>query len=176
MSILPEAAKAFIGMTTERQLAPDAVEPGAVRRFSQAIMDDDPAYWQTGEASARSGGPVAPPLYPTTMFRRAFGTPDPFAEQADNPDFDGAGNSAMAGLPEITPLRGFNVLNGGSEVEFYRYARWGEQVMVRSTYEDILEKQTSKGPIILIIIVSEFSTGEGEVLLKLRRTSIRRPI
>lgn len=176
MSILPEAAKAYIGMTTEGQLAPEAIEPGAVRRFSQAIMDDDPAYWQDGEASARYGGPVAPPLFPTNMYRRPFGTPDPFDEHANNPDFDGAGNSAMQGLPEIVPFRGFNVLNGGSEIEFYRYARWGERVMVRSTYEDIVEKETSKGPIILITIVSDFMTGEGELLLRVRRTSIRRPI
>ena len=32
MSILPEAAKAYIGMSTEGQLAPEAIEPGAVRR------------------------------------------------------------------------------------------------------------------------------------------------
>ena len=176
MSILTEAAKAYIGMTTEEKLAPEVIEPGAVRRYSQAIMDDDPAYCEEGKASKRYGGPVAPPLFPTTMYRRPFGTIDPFAAHGDDPNFDGAGNLAMAGLPEIEPLRGFNVLNGGSDVEFYRYARWGEQVMVRSTYEDIVEKQTSKGPIILIYIVSEFSNGNGEVLLRVRRTSIRRPL
>lgn len=176
MSIIPEGARAYIGLTTERQLAPEAVEPGAVRRFAQAIMDDDPAYWEAGEASARYGGPVAPPLFPANMFRRPFGTPDPFADHADSPDFDGAGSSGMQGLPEIVPFRGFNVLNGGSELEFFRYARWGEQVVVRSTYEDIVEKQTSKGPIVLIYVVSDFLTAEDELLIRIRRTSIRRPL
>ena len=176
MSIIPQAAKAFIGFATEHQLAPEAVEPGAARRYAQAIMDEDPAYWQHGEASARFGGPVAPPLFPTNMFRRPFGTPDPFAERAEDPDFDGAGASGMQGLPEITAFRGFNVLNGGSEIEFFRYARWGDQVTVRSSYEDMVEKQTSKGPIILIQILSEFVTAEGELLLRVRRTSIRRPL
>jgi len=176
MSIIPEGAKAYIGLTTERQFGTEAVEAGAVRRFAQAIMDEDPAYWDAGEASARFGGPVAPPLFPANMFRRPFDTPDPFAEHADNPDFDGAGASGMQGLPEIVQFRGFNVLNGGSEVEFFRYARLGEQVVVRSTYEDIVEKQTSKGPMILIYVVSEFSTGEGELLMRIRRTSIRRPL
>jgi acyl dehydratase len=176
MSMLPEGVAAYIGVSTDHEFAPEAVEAGAVRRFAQAIMDDDPVYWQEGPATARHGGPVAPPLFPTAMFRRPFGTPDPFAEQAGNPDYDGAGTIATMGLPEILPFRGYNVLAGGSEVEFTRYAKWGERVRVRSSYADIEAKQTSKGMLFLIHILSEFTTTEGELLMRVRRTSLRRPV
>lgn len=176
MSMLPEGVAAYIGVSTDHEFAPEAVEPGAVRRFAQAIMDDDPAYWRDDEASARHGGPVAPPLFPTAMFRRPFGTPDPFAAFAEDPDHDGAGTVATLGLPEILPFRGYNVLAGGSEVEFLRYARWGEKIRVRSSYADIEAKQTSKGPLFLIHILSEFTTAEGELLMRVRRTSLRRPV
>lgn len=173
MSILPEAAKAYIGVQSETEVACDCVERGAVRRYAQAIMDADPIFWQDGEASARYGGPVAPALFPTHMFRRPFGTPDPVQENARDPDYDGA-TKLRGGLPEIVPLKHLSVLNGGSEIEFYRYAKHGETIKLRARYADIIEKQTSKGPIILVISESDYLNGDGELLMRVRHTRIRR--
>jgi hypothetical protein len=44
MSILPEAAKAYIGVQAEVEVACDCVERGAVRRYAQAIMDAGPIF------------------------------------------------------------------------------------------------------------------------------------
>ncbi len=77
MSILPEEAKKYIGMRSETKIACDRVERGAVRRYAQAIMDDNPIFDRPCADNERYGGPVAPPLYPTHSFRRAFGSPDP---------------------------------------------------------------------------------------------------
>ena len=57
------------------------------------------------------------------MFRRAFGEPDPLAQSAGNPDYDGSSVSTTQGLPEIEPLKKLSVLNAGTDVEFYRFAR-----------------------------------------------------
>ena len=173
MAILPDAAKAYIGVQAEDEIACDTVERGAVRRYAQAIMDDDPIYWQEGTASARYGGPVAPALFPTHMFRRPFGTPDPVQENAGDPDYDGS-TKLRGGLPEIEPLKDFSVMNGGSEIEFYRYARHGETVKLRARYVDIMEKQSSKGPIILIISETDYLNGDDELLMRARHTRIRR--
>ena len=171
MSILPEAAKQYVGLKSEQDLACEPVERGAVRRYAQAIMDEHPVYANAG-AAARYGGAVAPPIFPMHMFRRPFGAPDPLQERAKDPDFDGL--SAPRGLPEIEPLKGLALLNGGSEIEFYRYARHGETVTQQSRYASITEKETSKGPIILVVIESEYCNGDGELLIKARRTHIRR--
>jgi hypothetical protein len=174
MPLLPESAKAFIGMQSTPEVACDPVERGAVRRYAQAIMDEDPIFWEPCERNERYGGPVAPPLYPTHLFRRPFGAPDPMQTYGSDPDFDGIGPPSAQGLPEIEPLRGFALLNGGSEIEFFRYARHGETVTLVSKYADIYEKETSKGPIVFVIIESEYRTGDGELLIRTRRTQLRR--
>lgn len=175
MSILPREAKKYIGMRSETKIACDRVERGAVRRYAQAIMDDNPIFDRPCADNERYGGPVAPPLYPTHSFRRAFGSPDPIQEQAHNPDYDGIdGAASMWGLPEIEPLKGMAVINGGTEIEFFQYARHGESISVSSRYADIRERETSKGPIILVIIESEHRNEEGELLVRVVFTAIRR--
>jgi acyl dehydratase len=173
-SIVPEACNRYIGMESTTEVACDPVERGAVRRFAQAIMDEDPIYWEPTKNNERFGGPVAPPLYTAHIFRRPFGTEDPLTRNAHNPDFDGLGATASQGLPELEPLKGYALLNGGIEVEFLRYARHGETVSLKSRYASITGKETSKGPMIFVVIESEYRTGGGELLIRTRRTQIRR--
>ncbi len=137
-TMLTDEIRSFIGVYSESLAACDTVEPGAVRRYAQAIMTEDPDYAPQSTA-ARYGGPVAPPLYPAFMFRSAYGTPDVLTERAEDPDFDGLILSAGDGLPEL-PLPGRALLNGGSEIEFFRYARHGETIVQRSSYADIYER------------------------------------
>lgn len=171
-AILTDEIRGFIGIESEAVTACDAVEPGAVRRYAQAIMTDDPDY-APGAAPMRYGGPVAPPLYPAFMFRRPYGTADVLTERAEDPDFDGLVAAAGDGLPEL-PLPGRALLNGGSEIEFFRYARHGEGVVQRSRYADIYERQSKTGPMLLVIIETEYKTSGGDLLLRARKTIIRR--
>lgn len=174
MALLTDEVRRYIGVETEEEVACEPVEKGAVRRYAQAIMDDDPIYYSEEVAGAlRYGAPVAPPLFPTHMFRRPFGTPDPLQEHASDPDFDGIVGSTSQGLPEL-PLPGLALLNGGSEIEFYRYARHGETVKCRSRYQDIYERETRSGPMIFVVIESEYLSGDGDLLLRVRKTLIRR--
>lgn len=172
MPLLTEAVKAFIGRRTEPFLACDAVEPGAVRRYAQAIMDPDPAYADDA-AGARYGGAVAPPIFPSFMFRTPFGAPDVLSERAHDPDFDGIVMGVGNGLPPL-PLDGLALLNGGAEIEFYAYARHGERVLQSSRYADIYEREAKAGPMIFVIIETEFTTEAGQLLLRARKTIIRR--
>jgi hypothetical protein len=81
MSILTDAAKAYIGVQAETEFACECVERGAVRRYAQAIMDEDPVYREACAANVRYGGPMAPPIYPMFMFYwRQFGRSDPVQE------------------------------------------------------------------------------------------------
>ncbi|OFW09416.1 MAG: hypothetical protein A3H27_10730 [Acidobacteria bacterium RIFCSPLOWO2_02_FULL_59_13] len=174
MALLTEALKSYIGLQTEIRTASEPVERGAVRRHAQAIQDEDPIFWEACPNNARFGGPVAPPLFPTHMFRRAFGEQDPLQERARDPDYDGLDSGVSGGLPELEPIKQLALLNGGSEIEFFRYARHGESVTMRSRYADIVERESSKGPMIIVTIETEYCNGDGELLLKSRRTLIRR--
>jgi hypothetical protein len=175
MSAAFEAARRFIGMESQAEFTCDAVERGAVRRYAQAIMDEDPIYDGLCDNNAAYGGPVAPPLYPVHLIRRGFGEPDAIQQHAGDPAFDGLGPVATQGLPEIEPLKGYALLNGGTEIEFLRYARHGERVQLKSRYADITEKQTSKGAMILVTLETEYRNGDGDLLVRFRRTLLRRP-
>jgi len=153
-------------------VACDPVEQGAVRRFAQAIMDDDPAWSPDAGTANRYGGPVAPPLFPNHMLRRPFGTPDLVQARAHDDDFDGV--VPPPGLPPIAPIAHLPVLNGGSEFEFFRYARLGERVTLRQRYADIYQKPSATGSMIFVVIESEIGTLDGELLLRARRTLLRR--
>ena len=171
--LVTDEVRAYIGVSTEAEFACDPVESGAVRRFAQAIMDEDPAYQdQENDANRRFGGPVAPPLFVNHIIRRPLGTEDPIQANAHNPEFDGI--LPVAGLPPIKPLAHLASLNGGSEFELFRYARHGERVRVKLSYADITEKQTSKGPMLLVVRLYEFRAGNGDLLMRARMTTIRR--
>ncbi len=174
MTLLTPEVEAYIGMTTDWQIAVDPVERGAVRRFAQASMDDDEMFWIDTPGNRRFGGPVAQHLFPTMMFRPAFGAPDRLTLCAHDPDFDGTDTLSTQGLPPIAPFAKLPLLNGGSDIEFFSLASVSETVKVRSRYADISEKQTSKGPMILVVIETEYRAGDDRLLLKLRRTQIRR--
>jgi MaoC dehydratase-like protein len=169
VSLLTPEVLAFKGRTSARLEAPEPVEAGAVRRYAQAIMDEDPIY-----AEGRNGGPpLAPALFPTHMFRSPLGDPDIVSERAADPDFDGAVGSSIRGLPDL-PLPPLVRLNGGMEIDLFRRARHGERVCMTSRYADIVEKQGSKGPMLLVTIETDYVTAEGQALLRVRNTSIFR--
>lgn len=171
--LVTDEVRSYIGVSSEADFACDAVEAGAVRRFAQAIMDEDPAYLgETNDANRRFGGPVAPPLFANHMVRRPLGTPDPVQNNAHNPLFDGI--VPVASLPGIKPLSHLASLNGGSEFEFFRYARHGERVSLKLSYADITEKESSKGPMVLVVRQYEFRSDGGELLMRARMTTIRR--
>lgn len=174
MSLLTPEIEALIGAESEDELACDPVERGAVRRFAQGAMDGCPFYVDGAEARAsRYGGPVAPPLFPMSMFRRDFGTPDALLERAGDPDFDGIVGSTAQGLPPL-PVEGLSLLNGGTEIEFFRYARHGETVKAKSRYDAIYEKSGKNQPMLFVVIATDYLSGDGDLLMRVKKTLIRR--
>lgn len=166
----------YRGMTAPRQTAPMPLERDTVRRFVQAIMDDDPIYW-SDEAAARSrfAAITAPPLYPVHAFRRGPGTPDPLDSVAADPDADGtAGTDGIGfGLPPVeSPFK--RLLNGGNEIEFFRSLHVGETAVVTARYADVSVKQGSSGPLLLVVVESTFANEAGETLLVNKQTLIWR--
>ena len=172
--LLTNEIRGYVGLESALEIACDSVERGAVRRYCQAIMDEDPIYWDA-EAAARFNGPVASPIFPMDLFRRPFGTEDPVRKYADDPDFDGVGPPSSQGLPPIEPLKHFGVLTGGYEIEFYRYAIHGEGVAVKQRYDSITEKQGKKGGMIFVVVRADYTTLEGELLIRAYSSTIWRP-
>ncbi len=172
MTLLTDEVRRYIGFDTGPMKSGERVERGEVRRFAQAIMDENPRYAES-EDGGRFGAPIAPPLFPALMFRRPLGNPDPLADAAD-PDYDGLSLVTATGLPEL-PLPGRALVSAGVEAEFYRYARHGESIVQRSVYRDIYERESRQGGLLLFTIIeSEFRTAEGELLLRFSYKYARR--
>jgi hypothetical protein len=174
MPRLNDEIRGYIGMQTEVQLTFDPVERGAVRRYAQAIMDIDPIYmWDDAVKGTRYAKPVAPPLFPNAMLRLPYGDPDLVQARAEDPHFDGAVGSSTLGLPPL-PLTNSPLLNGGSEVEMYRFAEHGEQIWLQSRYLDIYEKESSKGTMLMVVIETDFVDRDRNIVMRFRKTQIRR--
>ena len=178
----PEDLTRYIGMSSEPVTAWDAVESGAVRRFAQAIMDDDPLYWdEEAAAASRYGTRVAPPLYPSYAFRRPASKPDPFELLAENPDLDGTESGFVrAGaepfnrsLPRVeVPQK--RTLNGGVEAEFFSLAHHGDRITSQSRYVDVYTREGRSGPMVFVVTETTYTQQDGRVLAKVRNTTIRR--
>ncbi|MFM0077037.1 MaoC family dehydratase N-terminal domain-containing protein [Paraburkholderia sediminicola] len=180
---LTAEVRSYIGMETQPVPAFDPVERGAVRRFAQAIMDADPVFMDA-DAQPRYGGPVAPPLFPLTQHRLPFGVPDVVSQHASDPDYDGTRNEiALArtsdadarptSLPPL-PLDSLALLNGGSEIELYRYMRHGETLYSTSRYADIFERRTSKGLMVFVVTTTDYLDEQSNLVARVKLTTIRR--
>ena len=172
--ITPEV-KALIGMEGEPQTCWEPVERSEIRRFAQAVMDDDPIFWNDDYAkNTRYGGVVAPPLFPLFAHRRPPDTPDPLAEAVTNPEFDGFAGLMTTGLPPVPLPHLPRLLNGGNEVEFYQLPRLGDRITARSKYLDIYEKSGRSGTMVFIVIETRYTNQHDELLMVSRVTLIRR--
>lgn len=166
----------YVGLAGSPITAALPLEQDTLRRFVQAIMDDDTVYYDEPTAHASKYGAVcAPPLYPLHAFRRASGESDPLDVLIANPDADGAGDGADAyyGLEHIkVPFN--RILNGGNEVEIYRCLQAGERAVASPRYASVTPKKGSSGDFLLVVIETRFTTEHGELLMIARHTMVWR--
>lgn len=171
----PDYSK-YVGLTASPMTAAQPLEEDALRRFVQAIMDDDPIYYDRDTAAQSKFGEIcAPPFYPLHAFRRDWGTKDPLNAIINNRDADGAGDGADAyyGLEPIK-LPYNRILNGGIEVESYRCLKIGEKAVARASYHSITPKTGASGDFVLVVVETRFTTESGELLMVSKHTVVWR--
>jgi acyl dehydratase len=173
MSVLTEEVRALVGVEGPVHVAPGPIDADALRRFVQAAMEIDPIHWDEGAARARGfDGVVAPPLYPLHAFPRAPGSPDPLEALADDPDWDGI-ELVEDGLPPIEVALP-RLLNGGVAAEVFALARVGDRLSARSRYAEVSEREGSSGPMVLVVVETDYRNQDDVLLLRTRTTMIAR--
>jgi acyl dehydratase len=125
------------------------VEKGAIRKFAEAIGDDDPIYHD--EKAAQAAGfktLIAPPTFLCT-----FRAQD---------------------LPDLKIQFGRVRLNGGNEYEYYKPIYAGDTITVTAKYADVTERKGRTGNMVFVITELTFKNQQGEVVAKGRNTGIMR--
>ena len=173
-SLITDEVKALIGAEAPPSTMWGTISADSVRRFIQAIMDNDPVYWDEEYAEqTKYGGVVCPPLYPGFASRRPPGTPEPLDALKDNRDWDGIGGGGGSGLPPMNlPVQ--RVLNGGVEAEFFQLAKIGDQVTATTRYKDVADRTGRSGYMVFVRTETEYRNQDGELLSRVINTSIRR--
>ena len=154
------------------------VDKEYLRRFSQAVMDPDPRYWDPGfAASTHYGEIIAPPIMVSYMSGRLPPSEEDPITRAfkENPHSDGIGGVRRQGeLPSI-PTDLMRVLNAGNGLEIYKYPSIGDKIYFQNKYSDIRERVGRDGEAFLIVTRQTiFRNQKGEVLCITHASSIRR--
>lgn len=177
-SALTPEVKAMIGVAGDVVQAWGVVDAEYIRRFTQAVMDPDPRYWDEKFAkTTRYRKIITPPIMVSYMSSR---TPpdqeDPITRAfEENPMSDGSGSVVHYGQLPPVPTNLVRVLNAGNELEIYQYPTVGDQVFFQHKYSDIRERVGRDGkPFLIITRETTFRNQKNEVLCITRASTIRR--
>jgi acyl dehydratase len=138
------------------------IERGAVRRYADAVGNDNPLYhdekYITG---SRYGNIIAPPGF--------FGWPiKPVKATTGHPDI-------VKELQEVLARGGFpRILDGGIEYEFYLPVRAGDILVASAMIEDIAEKEGKSGRMLVCQFQTTYLNQNGDLAAKSRQTFIAR--
>ena len=168
----------MIGVRGEIVEAWGVVDPEYLRRFSQALMDPDPRYWdQEFAESTQYGEIITPPIMVSYMASRTRpDQEDPITRAfAEDPMSDGVGRVERHGALPAVPTHLVRVLNAGNELEVYKYPSIGDKIYFQNRYTDIRERVGRDGRPFLIITTETTYKNQNEDLLCITRAStIRR--
>lgn len=177
-SALTPEVRQMIGVAGEIVESWGHVDQEYLRRFTQAVMDPDPRYWDAEYAqTTRFGGVIAPPIMVSYMVsRHRPDQADPITRAfQENPESDGIGSVERPGALPPVPTNLVRVLNAGNELEIYQYPSIGDKIYFQNRYSDIRERSGRDGRAFLIITVETSFTNQNQDLLCItRQSSIRR--
>ena len=171
-TVITDEIRSLVGQELDVRTSDDEVTATEIRRFAQAVMDENPVYYDAAAAAGtRFGGLVAPGPFPYHYTRRRpLGVPDPMTTLP--PDWDG----------EETPFvhipwpEGYVYFHGGDELEVRQLARPGERITSTTRIVDAYEKEGRSGRLGFVVRETVFTNDTGEVLCINRHTSVARKV
>ena len=158
--MIPEEAKQFIGRTDPPIIR--HVEKGAIRRYAEAVGNDNPLY-QDDEYARRSlyGSIIAPPGF--------FGWPTKTPCSCTGlADIVGELQAALArgGFPRI--------LDGGISYDFFLPVRAGDILIASPKVTGLSEKEGKGGTMIICNFETTYTNQNGDLVAKANQTFIAR--
>ena len=173
---LTDEVKAMMGVEGEFVEASWwVVEKEGLRRFTQALMDPDPTYWDEEFAkTTRYGEVVAPHIYATYLGRTPPSMDDPVTRAfQENPVSDGIGGvrRGRGSLPRV-PTDLVRILNAGNDMEIYQLPVLGDRIYSQARYGNIEERAGRDGAHMLIVTTETFYYNQRGDVLCITRASL----
>ncbi|MDO8751033.1 MAG: MaoC family dehydratase N-terminal domain-containing protein [Dehalococcoidia bacterium] len=178
-TFLTEELKALIGTTGERvQACLWGIEKETLRKFTQAVMDPDPRYWDEEFArGTKFGELVTPGIFCTYLNKTPSSVEDPVTKGfRQNPVSDGFAieRGGRGSLPRVRSEL-VRILNAGNEIEVLQYPHLGDVVFSQAKIANIEERGGRDGSHMLIVTNETiFTNQKGEVLCITRGSAIHR--
>ncbi|MCG7199482.1 MaoC family dehydratase N-terminal domain-containing protein [Marinobacter pelagius] len=132
-----------------------------IKRFAQAIGDNNPLYHDE-EFAKRSpfGAIVAPPLFCQSMTFEDV----PLAELPED--------LSPSELDVDVPAQ--RTVGGSSHYEFYQFIRPGDEITVSSCIDSVTPKEGKSGPLYLVQVETRFTNQFGERVAKEVATYVKK--
>jgi acyl dehydratase len=144
--MIPDEMRECIGLVDPPAIY--EVEKGAIRRYAEAVGDDNPLYRDAAYASeSRYGGIIAPPGF--------FGWP-----VGDVPMGGAIGKAITAAMNAGY----YRILDAGKSYEFFLPVRPGDTLVGSPQIDDITEKEGKSGPMYIISFKTTFRNQNGDVV------------
>ena len=137
-----------------------------IGRYAMTIGASDPSHYDP--VAARSAGyadVVAPPNMLAAIVEWGIGTPEAQL-QPDGTPLDGD-------MPLGGDL-GLRVMGAGEEMELVNPVVAGTELTLETTLEAVTPKQTRSGPCVFVTTINTFTSADGAVLNRNKRTVVLR--
>ena len=162
-SLITEEMRAMIGKELTSWTAGEGLSRSEIRRYTQAIMDDNPLYYDEEYAKkSRFAGVVAPGVFPVRYLRRPAGTPDPMRHAPPDGNI-GASRDSVERWVKLWP-EDMHEFNAGSELEVFQHACPGDIISGKDISVDVYEKTGRTGMVGYFVIETIYTNQKGEVL------------
>ena len=159
--LITPAMRACIGRTSPVVALPEEISASDVRRYVQAVGDDNPL-WSDDELARRAGyrGRRVPPLLVVELHWR---TGDRVAENLVESEWSG-----LVYPEEFTSFR-----NAGRELEWFAPVYLGDLLTFQSRLADLFVRQGRGGPMIFTKIACDIRNQEGVLVARVTTTGAR---
>ncbi|MEJ2703475.1 MAG: MaoC family dehydratase N-terminal domain-containing protein [Sedimentisphaerales bacterium] len=155
---IPDDALAMIGLEKVRQYD---VTQRDIWRFAQAIGEASPVHFDENYAKrTRRGTVVAPPLF-CQMFTFEDVPADRLPSDGSPVEID-------------VPVPARRTVGGSSSYEIFQRVKAGDKITAKSTLKDVFSKDGKSGKLYFIVIETQFSNQDDELVAKEIATYIKR--
>ena len=162
--LVTDEIRALVGARGPVRSSPDDVSTSEIRRFAQAVFDDNRLFYDDAAAGAsRFGGRVAPGTFVMSSLRPNIPFADDALRWAKRAD-EMHRVAVTEGLPLPEQWEGLYHFHAGDDMEFFSLPRVGDRLTAHPYLKDIYEKSGRNGALAFYVVRTDWKNQRGETV------------